>query len=302
MAPKEFSEEALKNFRKQHFGYDFEKAKQSFQIDAVLTLRFDPQVQASEETFGPGIFRLPLSSGEDIYSYKREEDQIRNAGMSSLYAPSIPEFEHFLGHYVPRLQLDADSKAYVCRLPRNIEDGIDIHWLKNATNWESQLDQLESQGILPTLVSKFDDCRDWHARYGKPQVDTWMNEVKHFAKVENEIFLRLARKILKSKEDGKRILYHCSSGTDRVGRLSMTIESLYYKLTREELEAYRGMGTQSKVDLIVLNYLLSNRAGSKVFYRYMFPDPQNPMRSWLGLSLEDSDPKLSIPGIDALNL
>ena len=246
-------------------------------VRTVIDLRFDRKEAGHEAS-------PPLSAGEVSYDYQAERAAVMASGRKSLYLPTVPEMEHFVGNYVPRLE--GRGKPYFCRLPKDFPDGAKVHWVDDSTKLMAKDDEYSARGISVPLVSNFADCHDLYARYGAPQVRAWLSEVKATAADAAQNFSDTATALMQISAQAKgNVLAHCSSGTDRVGRIAMIIEARVYGVDRGELIRYRGPGSDAKIDLIAVDYLLSQRAGSTPEYRFMFPDLRRPERSFLGVAI-----------------
>lgn len=301
IVPPGESADLLQHFRKSQLGFRPSSLKE-MGIQYVLNLRFDSRYQSSLKTFGTNAPALPLSEGEAIYSYPIEKRLIESYGIKSIYTPTLPEIEHFIGNYVPRLDKRSDSKPFICRLPKNMEDGLEQHWLNDVEKWQDQAEQFEKKGVLVPLASAFSDCHDLFEKYGKGKVETWVNEVKKTSHLENQILLQIADVIEDLEKNGNTLVYHCSSGTDRVGRLSMILEMRRLKITSDDLKAYMGIQSNSKIDLVVLNYLIAQRIGFEGEYRFLFPARKDVQTNWLKMALETQDKGIKIPAIESAKL
>lgn len=271
-------------------------ARARYKVDTIVNLRFDPSYRGFRETFGGGVPRLPISENEAAYRYAAERAAVEAAGMASVYAPTLPELEHFVGRYVPRLERGPGSKPWVCRLA-GVPDGAKRHWLNDPPQTPREVAALERAGERPLLVSGFEDCRDWAEVYGREAVAGWMAETERAADLGNQLFIAAAERIRAMAARGKTVAYHCAGGTDRAGRVSLIIEAKEYGVMRHNVLAYRGPFSDPRIDLIAINYLLSERSGTRPRYRYLFPDLKRPDRSWLYIGLEPARPGLGVPAM-----
>lgn len=285
-APSEETDPAADHFSSYHFGYDFSSIK-DYGINKIINLRYDPQQREADETsglffvrtFGPDMPFVPLSPGEAKFRFSLESEIVERAGANSIFMPTVPESEHFVGHFVPRLD------KFVCRLPEGIPDGVRPHWLNGYKEYQENAESFKAIGQQGILVSDLEDCADLYEKWGELQVKAWVAEVKKFGELTNQIFVDIAKRIINIAEEGNRVLFHCSSGTDRVGRISAIIEAINYDLSLEEVEDYKGPLSNSKIDLIALNYLLSQRAGKTNQFSHFFPLDRGMQYSPLFLSL-----------------
>lgn len=131
MAPENPTSEEANHFRERQLGFKSSKIQSEFSIDEVINLRFDTQELSFQESFGVDFPSVPLSSGEKIFSLNLEKRMIEEMKIKLLNVPSPPESEHFVGRYVPRLDRRENSRAHVCRLPKNLPDGASKHWLED---------------------------------------------------------------------------------------------------------------------------------------------------------------------------
>lgn len=286
-------------FEAQILGYDLEAARRNFGITTVVDLRYDPEHRSFAETFGGGVPRLPISPTEAKYRYAVEKALVEKAGMASVYAPTLPEMESFVGNFVPRLEKGPGSKPYVCRLPQGMKDGAKPNWLQEPPATLEEALRIEREtGASPMLTSAFEDCRDLRAAFGKERVAAWLSEVHKTSELANAIFVRIAERVRTAAAGGGRVLFHCAGGTDRAGRVGINVELKEYGITRKQIRAYKGPLSDPKIDLIAVDYLLSQRAGRKGEYRYLFPDVRRPERSWLFLGLAEPPKDLRVPALD----
>lgn len=262
-------------FRERQLGYHVSDLRDRYRIDEIISLRFDPKVMNFEDAFGKDFPTMPLSSGEIIYSFAIEEKLAKEMGIKALFVPSPPETEHFIENYVPRIDTGKDSRPYVCRLPKNLPAKAK-HWLEAYEYYFENLNKFESEGVEPILTSRDPKCAEWNARYGEKKVATWLAEVKKAATTGNFVFQSVARYLVAQEKLGRRILFHCSSGTDRVGRTGIYYDLYRNGITEDQVRAYRGPFSDPQIDLVLVNYLLSNRAGSAAEYRFVVPDISNP--------------------------
>lgn len=297
-APAKVPEDAPSPYAGNLLGFDLAAASRTLGIGTVIGLRFDPTYKTFVETFGPGAPRLPVSAGEVAYRYAAEKALVEAAGMRSVYAPTLPEMEHFIGHYVPRLDRGPGSKPYVCRLPSGVPDGAEPHWLNEHPQAPETIAALEQKGERPLLASAFEDCRDVAAAYGPQQAAEWLAEVNKTSVLANELFIRIADRAREGASRGRKVLFHCAGGTDRAGRVAMIVELREYGVSRDRVRAYQGPLSDPAIDLIAVNYLLSQRAGTKPEYRYLFPDPARPERSWLYLGLGEVHRSVRFPVLE----
>jgi len=61
-----------------------------------------------------------------------------------------------------------------------------------------------------------------------------------------------------------------------VGRTGIYYDLYRNGITEDQVRAYRGPFSDPQIDLVLVNYLLSNRAGSAAEYRFVVPDISNP--------------------------
>jgi len=158
---------------------------------------------------------------------------------------------------------------------------------------------LEKRGEKPLLVSAFEDCRDWAEVYGKAAVESWMADADRASALANQLFIAVAERVRGLAGAGRKVMYHCAGGTDRAGRVSLVVEAKEYGVTREQVRAYKGPFSDPKIDLIVVDYLLSQRSGLLPQYRYFFPDLKDPAKSWLYQALEPLSADTTTPALEA---
>lgn len=244
-----------------------------------------------KSTFGSDTSFMPVTSTEEDYRYLEEKIYIENSNMESVYLPTIPETEYLIGNYLPKFDINSlsqvssasysesllvpnKSQPYLCRLPYNIKPGewemnppFEIKIVeKNNNDVKNIFD--ENKGIL---VSSDPECKNLYGLYGEEQVLKWRKEVLNLSAAATNNFIQTAKSIINLADKGK-VLFHCAGGADRTGRVAAYIELELLKVTPRELMNYRGPLSDSKLDLIALNYLLSQRKGSSTQYKYFFPN------------------------------
>lgn len=297
IAAMDLTEEERQGFRDRQLGFRSTDLRDSFKIEFSISLRFDPKVRSTESLFGSNIPRLPLSSGEAIYSYSNEDRYLTSLGIQSLYIPSPPELEHFVGQYVPRLDNVPDAKPYVCRLPKNLPDGAEKHWLNAWQYYRDNLEIYESQDIFPILTSQSPECTEWIQKYGIDKVRSWTDEVIKTAKVANFIFQSIAKFLVEAERPERRVFFHCSSGSDRVGRVGLYFDLYRMGVTKGHVIEFKGPGTNAKIDLALMNYLLSQRAGASVKYQYIVPNQSRMDLSVLLKAFDNVEQDFEVPEV-----
>ena len=264
------------------------KELKKLNINYVVNLRYDHLYNASTNsiepsnnisefkdayagTYGPTEYYVPLGANESKYKYLDEKKYVESCNMKSIYLPTVPEMEQVVAeNYIPKFDLDTSSKPYLCRLP------VDLYPIKPLPHWLYNTADIPEESRI--LLSSRQDCRDLYAKWGEKRVREWRKEVLRLTAISDELFLRIAKQTIALSKKGK-VLFHCAHGTDRTGRVASYIELQLLGVTPRELLAYKGPTSDPKIDLIAVNYLLSQRKGGFV------PDYRNFSRTEMESSL-----------------